>query len=264
MNDGDDMTSDLGVEPPPRRRTNSVKTLDPIQEVRLDNLKVLTEQPGTKIRFGQIVGLSASNVSHRLHRIRVIDAEESRFYAERLGLPLDWFETRRSAHEVPRGVIQYLTSRTPVPPMPPRPRRARIETRGDEPPKRPRGRPRGSAKITGYPPAAVAPTTQSAVVTPAIDPMLLEAVIDAPAQPPGPPADLYPTASRNLEDREPQAPARGKSASPAMPAGYAVLDDLGEVQPIARELLKMVAIKSRQGKLDEMTALRLLGEVGQL
>ncbi|WP_250517885.1 hypothetical protein [Caballeronia sp. INDeC2] len=69
-----------------------------VESIRQANLHVLTTRNGSKVKLGAVLGLSGSNMAHRLHgKKRMDDAEAERFTAG-LGLPAGWLDTPRSGN----------------------------------------------------------------------------------------------------------------------------------------------------------------------
>jgi len=80
-----------------------------VERIRRANLHVLTSRNGSKVKLGVVMGLSGSNMAHRLHgKKRMDDAEANRF-TERLGLPGGWLDTPRSEAEIPASVSLLLS-----------------------------------------------------------------------------------------------------------------------------------------------------------
>lgn len=85
------------------------------REVRRINLLLLTNRAGAKTQLGRLTGLSAANVSHRLHGNKIFDFGSGQFLAEKLALPLDWFETPQTEETIPQQTIKMLTDKNSVP-----------------------------------------------------------------------------------------------------------------------------------------------------
>jgi hypothetical protein len=79
-----------------------------VERIRQANLQVLTTRNGSKVKLGAVLGLSGSNMAHRLHgKKRMDDAEAERFTAG-LGLPAGWLDTPRAEADIPESVAQLL------------------------------------------------------------------------------------------------------------------------------------------------------------
>jgi hypothetical protein len=233
-----------------------------VENIRRANLHVLTSRNGSKARLGVVMELSGSNMAHRLHGKKRLDAVEANRFTARLGLPSGWLDTPRSEDDIPASVSQLLApaargrasaqQHEPVAPA----------TKDDVPAKaagaKARGR-RARAADTENPSAVSADVTEEkeAIATSAQD------------QVNGFPDDVT---GRLPEESDHGAPA----ATPATSESFAVsavpqrnpaalpfasvtsLDNLHGIEPIAEALLKTLAGKARTGRLDELKALELL------
>lgn len=72
-----------------------------VLEIRRLNLAMLTEAPGAKGRLAHLMGMSPANVSHRIHKNKKLDDAETRRLTTTLKLPPDWFDTLRTASDIP-------------------------------------------------------------------------------------------------------------------------------------------------------------------
>ena len=54
------------------------------------------------------MGLTGSNMAHRLHGKKRMDDVEANRFTERLGLPTGWLDTPRSEAEIPESVSRLL------------------------------------------------------------------------------------------------------------------------------------------------------------
>ncbi|BBQ02440.1 hypothetical protein BSFA1_75680 (plasmid) [Burkholderia sp. SFA1] len=75
-----------------------------VQGVRRANLHVLTARNGSKAKLGLVMGMTGSNMAHRLHGKKRMDEAEANRFTERLGLPTGWLDQPRSAADVPESV----------------------------------------------------------------------------------------------------------------------------------------------------------------
>lgn len=75
-----------------------------VQSIRRANLHVLTARNGSKAKLGLVMGMTGSNMAHRLHGKKRMDEAEANRFTERLGLPTGWLDQPRSAADVPESV----------------------------------------------------------------------------------------------------------------------------------------------------------------
>jgi hypothetical protein len=239
-----------------------------VERIRQANLHVLTARNGSKVKLGAVLGLSGSNMAHRLHgKKRMDDAEAERFTAG-LGLPAGWLDTPRGEADIPESVAQLLapTSRARAP-----------------------GQAQALTAAAAYEdtPVATAPTSENDRAVPSItkkphtEPLPADSTGDgdgdsvASAQHKNvssavatradgpverieshtPAAVLAPVASQPAVAMSPPADA------PSSPTSTTNLDGLDGISPIAEALLKTLAGKARTGRLDELKALELLQQV---
>ncbi|SAL86571.1 hypothetical protein AWB68_08076 [Caballeronia choica] len=211
-----------------------------VQNIRRTNLHVLTTRKGSKVTLGVVMGLTGSNMAHRLYgKKRMDDAEANRF-TERLGLPTGWLDTPRSEAEIPESVSRLLlpTSRGRASDV-----EQRASTRADESP----------------PDSAGVPHEEEATVVShqdhASDPI----------------AEL---ASRSVRESDASLPATlgqnpGAAALQLHPmqrtfTSVTSLENLDGIEPIAEALIKTLAGKARIGRLDQLKALELLQQAVSL
>ncbi|MCX5545578.1 hypothetical protein M3A49_40205 [Paraburkholderia sp. CNPSo 3076] len=233
-----------------------------VENIRRANLHVLTSRNGSKARLGVVMELSGSNMAHRLHGKKRMDAVEANRFTERLGLPAGWLDTPRSETEIPPSVSRMLAPAA----------RGRVSaqqseslapaTNDDVPAKAAGAKTRARRVRAGDPEVPSVVSVEVAGEK--------EAIVTSPRHPVnGFPDDL---AGRLPEESDVGAPA----ATPATPESFAAsavpqgnpaalpfasvtsLDNLHGIEPIAEALIKTLAGKARTGRLDELKALELL------
>lgn len=79
-----------------------------VEGIRRANLHVLTGRNGSKVKLGAVMGLTGSNMAHRLHGKKRMDDVEAQRFTERLGLPEGWLDTPRSDTDIPESVVLLL------------------------------------------------------------------------------------------------------------------------------------------------------------
>lgn len=89
------------------------------REIRRANLAMLTRPKGVKSRLVGLTGLSAANISHRLHGHKLFDAETGEFFCQKLGLPSGWFETPKTEADIPPTAASILAGTTALPAVAP-------------------------------------------------------------------------------------------------------------------------------------------------
>ncbi|WP_309851222.1 MULTISPECIES: hypothetical protein [unclassified Caballeronia] len=234
-----------------------------VESIRQANLHVLTTRNGSKVKLGAVLGLSGSNMAHRLHgKKRMDDAEAERFIAG-LGLPAEWLDTPRAAAEIPESVALLLApaSRVRAPGQAPAPTAAA---------------PHEDTQATAAPTGEV----DRALPSSASDPNS-EALPADTAGEDGGAARVHnenvisSSVTRNdgfVERAGPGTPAVIAAPPESMPAFSMAkptatppsatletsLAGLDGIAPIAEALLKTLAGKARTGRLDELKALELL------
>jgi len=232
-----------------------------VENIRRANLHVLTSRNGSKARLGVVMELSASNMAHRLHGKKRLDAVEANRFTARLGLPSGWLDTPHAEDDIPASVSRMLAPAS----------RARVSAQqhdslapatNDDMPVKAAGtkararRARASDPESSTVSADVA-GEKGAIVTSAQDHVngfpgnvtghLPEESDDgAPAATPATPESFAASA----------VPQRIPAALPV--ASLTSLDNLHGIEPIAEALIKTLAGKARTGRLDELKALELL------
>lgn len=232
-----------------------------VENIRQANLHVLTGRNGSKVKLGAVMGLTGSNMAHRLHGKKRMDDAEAERFTERLGLPRGWLDTPRSEAEIPESVTLLLTPAS----------RARVPVQADRPtadaPTVAAARKAADISQTTGTLArdnlqAVGLTTDAPSKEESVMRGQHEEVNDAiTARPRGPIDSIgHQVLSAVATPVEPPtAPVIPHGAS--TPSALLVptsLDGLGGIAPIAEALLKTLAGKARTGRLDEMKALELL------
>ncbi|SAK56212.1 hypothetical protein AWB76_02250 [Caballeronia temeraria] len=234
-----------------------------VERIRQANLHVLTKRNGSKVKLGAVLGLSGSNMAHRLHgKKRMDDAEAERFTAG-LGLPTGWLDTPRTEADIPESVAQLLApaSRVRVPGQAPAPTAAAayedtrvaaaatseidraLSSTSSDPHAEPS--PDDTAGDGDSVASAQHETVSSAVATRADSP--IERIEShTPAAVPAPVALQPAVAMSSPTDTSPSSTSATN------------LDGLDGIAPIAEALLKTLAGKARTGRLDELKALELL------
>ncbi|MFX1767745.1 hypothetical protein PWP93_35220 [Paraburkholderia sp. A1RI-2L] len=233
-----------------------------VENIRRANLHVLTSRNGSKARLGVVMELSGSNMAHRLHGKKRMDAVEANRFTERLGLPSGWLDTPRSEADIPASVSHML-----APAARGRASAQQLESlapaTNDDMTAKTAGTKARARRTRAADPANPSPVSakvagqQAAIVASAQDHVngfpddlagrLPEEGGDgAPAATPATPESF---AASAVPQRTPAALARASVTS---------LDNLHGIEPIAEALIKTLAGKARTGRLDELKALELL------
>lgn len=245
------------------------------RQVRTANLVMLTEGPGFKKMLGTLTGLSAANISHRLHGNKIFDKATADFFCERLNLPLEWFETPQSSETVPAITIALLngTARPPsqvvaaVTPAPNPAQPVAVQTQKGPDHKVETAVAGGSSEVATPVPAHAASASPSAAA-PALTVPAKKVGANPTAKPTVKQAVL-PAAETTAVVAQVAAPVASVATlaplSPATPAQRPIEALLNapalEASPIAEALLKTMLKKVREGRLPEDKALSLLVEV---
>lgn len=215
-----------------RQQSLALNEAAAVQEIRRANLHVLTALNGSKVKLGVVMGLTGSNMAHRLHgKKRMDDAEANRF-TERLGLPRGWLDTQRSEAEIPESISRLLVPAS----------RKKTSVSEDQP----------STHSDG--------SLSSERVSPDVEPVLIgEDHADFTASELASGAVPGDNASTPAVIKEvPSAPVLQLHTTPHPVASTTSLENLDGIQPIAEALIKTLAGKARTGRLDELKALDLL------
>jgi hypothetical protein len=228
-----------------------------VENIRRANLHVLTARSGSKVRLAAVMGLTGSNMAHRLHgKKRMDDAEANRF-TERLGLPTGWLNTPRSEAEIPESVSHLLlpasrgkSSQEQGPGAAAAEKRAEAEAEI------------GNVRSARAP--ASTPADQNSHI-PAGSAIKEAIVISQQDHASDLPAELASPSFRENDASLPgtleQMPVVAVPQPHLMPGPFTSvtsLENLEGIEPIAEALLKTLANKARTGRLDELKALELL------
>ena len=219
-----------------------------VERIRRANLHVLTRRNGSKAKLGLVMGMTGSNMAHRLHGKKRMDEAEANRFTEQLGLPIGWLDQLRSEAEIPESVSVLLA---PAP---------RARASAQEQASRAATIEAGAPDV--LPPSLLASETASA--TPesaqasAVSETQLSSVKTAGALPPDGTEQAAAADAHAVEDDGDRVPARTLANAEFSPASATSLQGLDGISPIAEALLKTLAGKARTGRLDELTALELL------
>ena len=93
---------------PPVQRSDTPTPEEELLELRRLNLHVLTAQPGSKGKLGEILGMSPANISHRLHGLKKLDDEQVMLITTALEMDPKWFDSPRKEKDVPASVHKLL------------------------------------------------------------------------------------------------------------------------------------------------------------
>jgi hypothetical protein len=233
-----------------------------VEGIRRANLHVLTGRNGSKVKLGAVMGLSGSNMAHRLHGKKRMDDAEAERFTERLGLPRGWLDAPRSEAEIPESVTVLLAPTS------------RAQVRGQAP------APSAAVGDDGAPGAALLRSTDSTLPSIPRDEQAVASTTDALGENDGliggPHAEVDDAVAASADESVEQATGQvpvvvaAAVASPAAPATSqqtaassisvleTSLEGLDGIAPIAEALLKTLAGKARTGRLDELKALELL------
>jgi hypothetical protein len=218
-----------------------------VQGIRRANLHVLTGRNGSKAKLGLVMGMSGSNMAHRLHGKKRLDEAEANRFTEKLGLPTGWLDEPRSEGEIPESVSILLAPASRV--------RASV------------GQASAAVTLDAGAPVVVAPSprpskTPSATAESAkaalVSVSQLGSVEAAGAPPTNGGEQPETTGALAIEDNGDRMQPRAFANAELVPALATSLQGLDGISPIAEALLKTLAGKARTGRLDELTALELL------
>jgi len=219
-----------------------------VESIRRANLHVLTGRNGSKAKLGLVMGMTGSNMAHRLHGKKRMDEAEANRFTERLGLPTGWLDQPRSEAEIPESVSVLLAPAS------------RARASAQEQVSRAATDDAGASDVLS--PSLRASETPSATSASEQEPIVSEpqlssakAVGPSPTNEPEQPAAID---AHAVEDDGGRVPARDLANAQFPPASATSLQGLDGISPIAEALLKTLAGKARTGRLDELTALELL------
>jgi hypothetical protein len=205
--------------------------------------------------------LSGSNMAHRLHGKKRLDAVEANRFTERLGLPAGWLDTPRSEDDIPASVSRMLApaargrvsaqQHEPVAPT----------TNDDVPAKAAGAKARGRRARASDPESSTVSADvageKEAIIT-SVQDHVNGFPEDDTGHLPEEGDDEAPAAIRATPESF-AASAVSQRNPAALPfASVTSLDNLHGIEPIAEALIKTLAGKARTGRLDELKALELL------
>jgi hypothetical protein len=219
-----------------------------VESIRRANLHVLTGRNGSKAKLGLVMGLTGSNMAHRLHGKKRMDEAEANRFTERLGLPTGWLDQPRSEAEIPESVSVLLAPAS------------RARASAQEQVSRAATDDAGASDVlspslrASETPSATSASDQEPVVS---EPQLssTKAAGSSPTNEPEQPAAID---AHAVGDDGGRVPARDLANAQFPLASATRLQGLDGISPIAEALLKTLAGKARTGRLDELTALELL------
>jgi hypothetical protein len=224
-----------------------------LREVRRQNLLLLTQLPGTKTQLGRLTGLSAANVSHRLHGNKIFDRATADLFSEKLGLPENWFETPQSPESLPQVALEKLLDKNSVP----------FESKLVAKPVV-AAKPKPGPALRNLVPPNLAPARQVAQGTLNLSSSALGRTAHVP--PPEVAATPFAAVAAAPSPTPAPAPAPVRAASPVVHAAPlasrpAPLEPTGVLGPIVLALMRTLELKAQEGRLSEEHALQLLVDV---
>ena len=236
-----------------------------VENIRRANLHVLTSRKGSKVRLGEVMGISDSNMANRFYGQKRMDDAEANRFTERLGLPHGWLDVPRSVTDIPEPVSDLLV------PASRRHAAAQQELPSVVEPTTTAAKKRASTKmeIAGAQPAMPPDADNTRVSTS----VAAETNTGLEQQDQMLPAGSEPAIRQPADNgvsfsavRQQFAPAIAQQAitEPRHLASATSLDNLQGIEPIAEALIKTLAGKARTGRLDEMKALELLRQIVSL
>ncbi|MBB5421456.1 hypothetical protein HDG42_007541 [Paraburkholderia sp. JPY171] len=235
-----------------------------VENIRRQNLHVLTGRNGSKARLGVVMSMTGSNMAHRLYgKKRMDDAEANRF-TERLGLPAGWLDTPRSEAEIPESVSLLLTPASRGRGSVEQHQPVESATKDGAPDNSVTAKAHTRRARTGAPVAPESASPASADFADEKKAIVLgqqDYLIGAPVEAVGHSSEGSDGKQPAFTSATPEAlaPAAIPQQKPApLLASVASLDNLHGIAPIAEALIKTLAAKARTGRLDEMKALELL------
>lgn len=243
----------------------TVQAADVLREIRRNNLHLLTKEPGAKSELARLTGLSPANISHRLHGNKHFDDDTVQFFSKKLGLSDDWFNTAHEDGEVPPEVRTRLKEKTPAETPPPRPAPVKVfsGTISTGLGAARRTEDGIAAPYANNPPAGPRIAPPQAPVRKVLARSAPETIArrghpkSAEARMSAPPEQQSELALMDAPPTVTSTPIRPSPVVEAVQSGSA----LGA---IAEALIKTLAAKSRQGRLSEEAALKLLTDAMQL
>lgn len=235
-----------------------------LRATRTNNLAMLTSGPGSKKQLCLLTGLTAANISHRLHGNKIFDRGTADFFCEKLELPMGWFDVAQTPANVPARALELLGTTQASLSMPTAapvaaPKAVQKPRAQAEPaPLVPATAANKPAKAAVARPAAAAPAAPAAA--PVAKPAAAPAVTAAPvAAAPAPAPAAAPVAAPEVSRAA--APAAFEPAAQAAQAPLFAPTPMDETSPVADALVKTLLKKVREGRLTEEKALSLLVDV---
>ena len=241
----------------------------PSPELRQQNLSILLQGKGAKSALARLIGISQPYMSSIANGGKVLDQKFCRNVAQTLDMPEDWFEAPRTAADIPAVALQRLV------PLRGASSRTQAISLSDtvEAEKAPTGSSGGTT-----PEVAVVASAESGESAPAEtgaseNHVLILSQIEPEAQParqeltPAPPIEIIAAAPvvvatapvmATVAESAPQAVQRTGEITPISARPLVIEDGLA---PITEALIKILALKDRQGALSEDKAFELLGAV---
>jgi hypothetical protein len=262
-----------------------------IEDVRRENLKLLTSRLGSKGILCSMMGMSGANLSHRLKGLKKFDDAEAESFTSKLGLPHGWLDKPHTEKQIPSKVAAALApdgenaGLKPPKTSTKEPAAKKAASTAKDPATKPAAKKAAAKTIKPrervLPPADISAPRLSASVlgrksspsaTPA--PSAAPVVEQAAASHQSAPATAQHTenesrAATAVAEAPVHAPAPMAIAAPAASASAAATaavlpEELQAIGPIALALIRTLAAKARDNRIDEMKALSLLQEIAAL
>jgi len=249
-----------------------------VEEIRRENLKLLTARLGSKGIVCVLTGMTPANLSHRLAGLKRFDDETANLFTKGLHLPEGWISTpHQSEKDIPKKVFEMLDPLGVNKGMKPEKKAAAERpAAAKKAPAAKKAAKKGAAKSTAPRERVLAPADVSA-------PRLSAGVLGRKAGPAAAPAAAPKTtatpattraapsaAAEPAAQHEPAAatavavaPARAAAPS-AAPVATVEPEELQDLHPITVALIKTLVMKAREDRIDVPTAINLLTEVSKL
>lgn len=226
--------------------------------VRQSNLALLTSRPGAKSQVGRLTGLSAANISHRLHGNKIFDKGTADFFCQRLALPENWFEAQRTEADIPQEYLALLSDKSfkaqdaETAPKAPRARKSAQKIDTPAPVKVAEETPSFSLSANALG-KTVAVSESAAIQAPLVNgptQQTTQPVVEV-TQAPQKPAVALTIAPPAPPAPKPQVPVAAKQSA-------AIQEATASLGPVAEALIRTLSLKARQGELLEEKALEML------
>lgn len=219
------------------------------RDIRRANFAMLTQPKGVKSRLVALTGLSAANISHRLHGHKLFDAETGEFFCRTLGLPSGWFETPKTESDIPPEALSILSGTTQLPAVAPTRQPKTISKTALV---RPAGAPLAPTRVQKA--AAVAPTPTLSLSSAALG----ASVVNTPRvsgvaarKKAGPaPAPASPVAAPVAQSTAP--------ATAGLLTAHPAVAPISQASPVLQAYLLVLNQKLREGRVSDEKALELL------